>query len=280
VASRTDERRHALQDGDRPPGVVPYLREGVRIAHGAVGLARFLEEMVDDGTELLGRDVPGVSAQVKHAALGREVLELAEELRAAIVPADFPARRGMGAVDARLEVVRELAELVQGGSGERRNHIGHRNLDLLPRQERARPLEAVHDRAPLVPGALQRVRTVEPLAELSRTSGEGGHRGGDVEGNRLVRIDPVVERGRRMREGTDREQEARLGWRPVPRVVDRSLEGALGRRVDVMGERAQRLVARSGQRASRSAVEDVVLGSPAMGTLISRLIQARGANMF
>ena len=89
------------------------------------------------------------------------------------------------------------------------------------------------DAFPLVVGALEGVGGTDLLVDLPGPDGEGIDLEGDLERLRLVVVQRAAEVVRGAGEGADREQEARVGRRAVAGVVDRSLQRALGRGVEV-----------------------------------------------
>ncbi len=193
---------------------------------------------------MLRVDLARARPAVETAALGREVVQLPQELlpTVSVVP-HLPLRPLVGPGGVAVDVMRELAELQEARPRQRRDHVRGRHLDVVSGQEQPHPLQNGENRLPVVVGTLQGVGGADAVAHLMSPGRQILHFRGHFRGQRWVVVGQAVEGDGASREGADRRQKPRFGRRSVLHVVDGTLERASGGLVEVEGQGTQGLVA-------------------------------------
>jgi len=88
----------------------------------------------------------------------------------------------MGARGAAVDVLGELAELLEAYTRQRRDHVSGRDVDVASPEQQAHPLQDVQHGVPVVVGALQGAGGPDAVVGLVSQRGETVHLRGHVEG--------------------------------------------------------------------------------------------------
>ena len=126
---------------------------------------------------------------------------------AGAVLAHVPLRLDVGLGGADVQVMRELAELLEPHTRQRGDHMRGGHLDVASTQEQSRPLQHVENRVPIAVGVLEGARRADAVVHLPCPCREVAQPRGHVERRRLVAVHHPLELGGASRDGADRRQE-------------------------------------------------------------------------